>query len=114
MLNGPAFLAGLGLLLKGAGAAPKAFPLEPGLISILEDIHVHTPITWHEVTNSDESKSNVTDINNESWDDAVARLAPHPTAIAKRQDKTCFGSGSWAKQAVLKDGLTAACLMLRR
>ena len=114
MLAGLASLAGLVLLLQGAQAAPQVFPLEPGIIGILEDIHAHAPITWHEVVNSDGSKSNITDIDNAVWDDALARLGPHPTAVAKRQDKACFESGSWAKQVTLNDGVGDACVPLSK
>ena len=112
MLVGPAFLAGLGLLLQRVQAAPQAVSVEPELISILEEIHANTPITWHEVVNSDGSKSNVTDIDNAVWDDAVGQLAPSLAAVEKRQSKACHGSGSWAKQSVLKDGINDACKYL--
>lgn len=112
MLVRLAFFGGLGLLLQSVQAAPQAVPLEPGIISILEEIHAHTPIVWHEVVNADGSKSNVTDIDNAVWDDAVAHLAPHPTPVGKRQSKSCHGSGSWAKQIVLQDGLGEACAYL--
>jgi len=112
MLVKPAVLAGLGLLLQRVQAAPQAVPLESDLISILEKIHADTPIVWHEVVNADGSKSNVTDIDNTIWDDAVAQLVPRNVAVAKRQSRSCFGSGSWAKQSVLKDGVSEACIYL--
>ncbi|KAH7305769.1 hypothetical protein B0I35DRAFT_464509 [Stachybotrys elegans] len=112
MLAGLTSLAGLALLLQAAQAAPQPVPLESGVISILEDIHVHAPIIWHEVVNPDGSKSNFTDVDNALWDDAVARLGPDPTAVVKRQERACFGAGSWAKQVVLHDGVFSACLTL--
>ncbi len=109
----PAFLAGLGLLLQGVQAAPPVASPGPELTSILEEIDAHTPITWVEVVNPDGSKSNITDIPNAVWDDAVANLAPHrTTGVVKRQSKSCYGSGSWAKQVVLQDGLPDACVSL--
>lgn len=109
MLLTPAFLAGLGLLLQRVHAAPQVVSAEPDLISILEKIHADTPITWHEVVNSDGSKSNVTDIDNAAWEGAVAQLVPHHAVVDKRQSKSCHGSGSWAKQSVLRDGIFDAC-----
>lgn len=109
MLVTPAFLAGLGLLLQRVHAGPQVVSVEPDLISILEKIHADTPITWHEVVNSDGSKSNVTDIDNAAWDGAVAQLVPRHTVVDKRQSKSCHGSGSWAKQDVLRDGIFDAC-----
>jgi len=112
MLVKPAVLAGLGLLLQRVQAAPQTVPLESDLISILEKIHADTPIVWHEVVNADGSKSNVTDIDNTVWDDAAAQLVPRHGAVDKRQSRSCFGSGSWAKQSVLKDGVAEACIYL--
>ncbi|EAQ88676.1 predicted protein [Chaetomium globosum CBS 148.51] len=42
----------------------------------------------------------------------MARLVPRRPMVEKRQSKSCNGSGSWAKQAVLKDSVVEACLYL--
>lgn len=115
MRSGVASLSGLVLLLlRGAQAAPQVIARDTGIISVLEDIHAHTPITWHEVVNSDGSKSNVTDIDTAVWDDAVAQLVPRLLTADKRQERSCYGSGSWAKQKVLYDGVNDACNSLSK